>query len=248
MPPSASPAPLFSIIVPTLNEEKGLAATLRALRRLRSQPYELVVSDSGSSDRTRQVAREFADQVVSYNDQPKTAARGRNVGAAVARGDILVFIDADVDIQNIDAFFTTLAELFASNPQVVGAVPRINVFPHLHTAGDRFAFALVNGGFWLLNNYCGVGAGGGDCHVVRRDAFAQVGGYNPELRSGEDNEFMSRLAKVGRTRSVWSLVVYHEGRHEHAVGWTRLWGRWITDGIYIRLTGKPYRNDWKVIR
>jgi rSAM/selenodomain-associated transferase 2 len=82
----------LSIIVPALDEERHIAATLRALAAARSRGAEVLVVDGGSRDRTAAVAMPLADRVLR-------AARGRalqlNAGAAAATGDLLLFLHAD---------------------------------------------------------------------------------------------------------------------------------------------------------
>ena len=82
---------MLSIIIPCLNEAAGIAGSLDALAPLRTRGVEVVVVDGGSSDNTVEFARPLADQVI-------TSARGRamqmNAGAAIARGEILLFLHA----------------------------------------------------------------------------------------------------------------------------------------------------------
>jgi rSAM/selenodomain-associated transferase 2 len=83
---------VLSVIIPCLNEADGIAATLQSLTPLRARGVEIVVVDGGSVDTTAALARPLADRVV-------TSTRGRalqmNAGAALARGDILLFLHAD---------------------------------------------------------------------------------------------------------------------------------------------------------
>jgi rSAM/selenodomain-associated transferase 2 len=93
--------PRISIVVPTLDEAQGIAAALAALAPLRDRGHEVIVVDGGSSDGTPALARGGADRVVS-------ARRGRasqmNAGAAIARGDVIVFLHADTRLpQDADA-------------------------------------------------------------------------------------------------------------------------------------------------
>src|SRR5438046_10741092 len=88
--PTSPHALMISVIVPTLNEESILAATLKRAR----QPGvgEIIVVDGGSTDLTRAVATSYADQVLSA---PRGRAVQMNAGAARASGDIVLFLHAD---------------------------------------------------------------------------------------------------------------------------------------------------------
>jgi rSAM/selenodomain-associated transferase 2 len=82
----------LSIIVPVLDEAPGIVATLQALQPLRAASAQIIVADGGSRDDSRALAQPLCDVLV-------TSARGRalqmNAGAALARGEVLLFLHAD---------------------------------------------------------------------------------------------------------------------------------------------------------
>jgi glycosyltransferase involved in cell wall biosynthesis len=85
---------LVSIIIPTLNEEKYIESTLKALKNQDYKgKYEMIVADGLSKDNTVKIAKKYVDKVVLVKE--KGIAKGRNAGAKVAKGNILLFIDAD---------------------------------------------------------------------------------------------------------------------------------------------------------
>ena len=86
---------MLSIIIPTLNEEKNLPNLLKSIERQglsNPEKLEIIVADAGSQDRTREIAKEFGCKVIKGG----LPAKGRNEGAKVAKGDLLLFLDADV--------------------------------------------------------------------------------------------------------------------------------------------------------
>ena len=82
----------LSIIVPALDEAKGIGATLASLAPLRARGHEVIVADGGSADATRDIAAPLADRVIVA---PRGRARQMNAGAAAACGDALLFLHAD---------------------------------------------------------------------------------------------------------------------------------------------------------
>src|SRR5271157_6090882 len=90
---------IISVIVPAFNEEKLIAASLRAMQEAarsfteRGWETDLIVCDNNSSDATAALAREAGARVVF--EPVNQIARARNTGAAAARGDWFVFVDAD---------------------------------------------------------------------------------------------------------------------------------------------------------
>ncbi|HEY0441114.1 MAG TPA: glycosyltransferase, partial [Xanthobacteraceae bacterium] len=83
---------MLSIVIPVLNEAATIAAALARLAPLRATGAEVIVADGGSRDGTPEIARPHADRVV-------VAPRGRgaqmNAGAAIAGGEVLLFLHAD---------------------------------------------------------------------------------------------------------------------------------------------------------
>ena len=87
---------MISFIVPAHNEENLLGRTLAAIRGAAGPlglPFEIVVADDSSTDRTSAIARECGARVVAVRNRQIAATR--NAGAREARGDLLVFVDAD---------------------------------------------------------------------------------------------------------------------------------------------------------
>lgn len=86
---------MISVIIPALNEQESIGYCLRSLRKqnIDRDSYEIIVVDGGSGDRTREIAEQYADQVVSQKRSGIGGARGDGVEAS--HGDVLVFTDAD---------------------------------------------------------------------------------------------------------------------------------------------------------
>ena len=85
----------LSVVVPALNEAGGIGATLEALAPLRARGHEVIVADGGSGDTTRELAAPLADRVIAA---PRGRARQMNAGAAVATGNVLLFLHADTKL------------------------------------------------------------------------------------------------------------------------------------------------------
>ena len=83
---------MLSIVIPTFNEEKFLPHLLKSLKEQTFKDFEIIVADNNSTDATRSVAINVGAKVVKGG----LPARGRNNGAKVARGEWLLFLDADV--------------------------------------------------------------------------------------------------------------------------------------------------------
>jgi len=208
--------PFLSVIVPAHQGARVLRQSLAALRAsdLPSRLWELIVVDDASTDETSLVAAEYADTLVRLACKPRGPAYARNRGAEAARGDILVFIDADVCVHHdtlrrfADLFRseTTVAAAFGSydaRPPALGIVSQfrnlMHHYVHHRNPGDAETF-------WA------------GCGAVRRDAFFDVGGFNewhyprPQI---EDIELGRRLRMRGHR-----IVLRPEIQGAHLKRWT----------------------------
>lgn len=88
--------PETSIIIRTLNEEKHLGNLLSALKRQDYQNFEVIIVDSGSTDRTLEIAREFSVQIIQIESRDFTFGYALNVGCKASKGKYLVFASAHV--------------------------------------------------------------------------------------------------------------------------------------------------------
>lgn len=239
---------MISFVIPTLNEGKAIESTLKCLKGY-SGPCEIIVSDGGSADNTVEIARRYADQVVVHTDQKRqTIAGGRNAGAKVAKGDYLVFLDADVTIFDIDKFFERAFSNYTKRPKLVALTVGYKILKENETAADKVVFGILSWNFVIFNNYLHVGVSGGEFQMIKKTAFDKVHGFDEKLVAAEDGDMFSRLGKIGRTRCDIGLSVYHSGRREHAIGWPKLITQWMSNYIMVQLFRRAMSTEWEQIR
>jgi glycosyltransferase involved in cell wall biosynthesis len=181
----------FSVIVPALNEEKRIRRCLDSIKAQRtSYSYELIVSDSGSNDRTVTIAREYTDKVQVCAE--RGTARARNEGARLATGDVFVFIDSDTEIQ--PDYLETVGKAFEDKELLACSCaftfgrrsPKLQLAEQV-TNTYYFGRSLFRGTTLPGFNVC-----------IRRDAFWQLNGFR--LCHLEDLDMSIKLRRVGRTR------------------------------------------------
>jgi glycosyltransferase involved in cell wall biosynthesis len=239
--------PLISIIVPAFNEEKLIANTLRCFSPEMRARYrmELIVSDGGSTDRTVEIARQYADHIVEHHESRRqTIAEGRNCGAAQASGELLVFINADTVPRDSAEFARELLRLASSrrrNRRIVAMTCPIEIAPHERKLVDYLMHNWFNFNILLSNTY-GRGWSRGECQVVWRSAFEMVGGYNESIICGEDFELYRRLKKKGRIVQNRKLAVYESPRRFRKYGYVAVSRLWIQESITV-LQGRASRLD-----
>ena len=86
---------MLSIVIPTLNEEKYLPRLLDSIKNQDFYDYEIIVSDAESSDKTIEIAKKYGAKTLVYTTTKHPSAQ-RNEGAKIAKGELLLFLDADV--------------------------------------------------------------------------------------------------------------------------------------------------------
>ncbi|MCR8924122.1 glycosyltransferase [Dasania sp. GY-MA-18] len=193
---------VISIIIPAYNEEKYIAGTLAAIEANPPLlPYEVIVVDNGSSDKTRELVRRAG--VVLVDCPVGSVAAVRNKGVAQAAGSVLVFIDADVVVaadwgQRLQA----VAERLAQQPMLVTGSRCLPV-DNSHWL-NRYWFAY-------LNEYEAAYINSG--HLITSKAlFEAIGGFNAELETAEDYDFCMRAVQAGAVlENNKALKVTHYG-------------------------------------
>ncbi|MEK6959525.1 MAG: glycosyltransferase [Nanoarchaeota archaeon] len=184
-------APLISVIVPALNEEKFLPTCLKSIidQTVPREKYEIIVSDSSSVDNTVKIAKKFADKVVICRRQ--SAGFGRNYGAKFAHGKYLAFADADVIVDK--KWLEGVIEGLEKGVACTGPVSALESKPIKHV------FAFI---FWQMLTRATVLVGHGllPGHniAVRTGVFRELNGFIETNVTNEDNEFSRRVRKKGR--------------------------------------------------
>lgn len=120
----------ISVVIPTYNEEKGIAKCIESILANTELPCEIIVADGMSCDRTKELA--IATGATVYDNPNRTAASGRNVGIMHAKGDIIAFTDGDNYVHpewiaSIRAAFESDGNIDAIGGKVVGAPPETEV-------------------------------------------------------------------------------------------------------------------------
>jgi rSAM/selenodomain-associated transferase 2 len=193
----------FSIIIPTLNEEKTIEGCLSALQPLRNQ-CEIIVVDGGSIDKTRLLAAPLADKVII---SALGRAKQMNTGAGNATGEVLIFLHAD----------TRLPEnAFQLIQQEIGRSRQWGRFD-VQLSGSPFMLTVIARMMNWRSRLTGI-ATGDQVIFVTRTAFEQAGHY-PEIDLMEDIAFCKALKKISPPICLQAKAV-SSGR------------RWEYNGIY----------------
>lgn len=180
----------LSIIIPTYNEEEYLPNLLQSIQRQEFDDFEVIVADSNSQDKTVEIAKSYDCEVVPGG----LPAVGRNNGAKIAKGDLLLFLDSDCVLTNgylnqtINEF-----ELYNLGIAITQMVPLEKSF--INNISHEFANYMTK----QISHIKPHGAG---CYgiITRKSLHEKVHGFNESLNFGEDTDYIERIGKISKFR------------------------------------------------
>lgn len=209
------------IVVPVLNEAVVIEGVLQSLAPLRQRGARVVVVDGGSEDDTLALARPHADAVITA---PRGRAMQMNAGAALGWGEVLLFLHAD----------TRLPE--GADALLLQALARGRVWGRfdVRIAGRARMLAVVATMMNLRSRWTGI-ATGDQAMFMRREAFAQLGGFAPQPLM-EDIEMSRRLRVLGAPACLRERVITSGRRWEQR-------GVWRTMALMWRLRWRYWRGE-----
>ncbi|HBC57303.1 MAG TPA: glycosyl transferase [Gammaproteobacteria bacterium] len=191
----------LSIIIPTLNEAEGVVELLKELQWIRAAGHELIVVDGGSKDGTSDLASAWVDHLAIST--PGRAIQ-LNLGAKVARHDILLFLHADTRISQ-EAIEASLNHCYREQ-----AWGRFDV----RLSGRQRRFRVVERAMNMRSRLTGI-ATGDQAMFIRRELFEQIGGF-PEIPIMEDIALSKRLNEISKPVCLWQQVETSSRRWEEA--------------------------------
>ena len=213
----ANPARMISVVIPAHNEELYLRGTLEALQRQNYGWFEVIVVANGCTDRTREVARGRCHRLIVLSQRSLGVAR--NLGARMARGEILLFLDADTILEPMA--LRVIVESFTADC-AAGTVQGRPDAP-------RLAYRLIYG----LKNFvhrCAFHPGSSGVILCWREHFIRAGGFDERLEVRENSELLKRLLRYGRYKYIGAVSATTSMRRYARCGvgrvvllWCKLW-------------------------
>jgi glycosyltransferase involved in cell wall biosynthesis len=195
---------MVSVIIPVYNGERDVERLLTSLLKTRLPDYEVIVVDDGSTDSTVTRCRQFPSVRVISLPENRGPAYARNFGTSKARGDVFIFVDADVVVPENSDILWEMARVFEEKRHVDCVSSPSDVWP---LAENAVAYnASVYHAYYMDRIFRGQSAVEGRIMFfttrfggVRRQAFQEVGGFHESLYTvmSEDGEFGCRSYHKG---------------------------------------------------
>ena len=231
-----------SVIIPTLNEEKYIRKCLESIKNQTYPVYEIIVVDSKSSDKTVDIAKDYTSKVIIVEKPGVSFAR--NVGAKIATGDILFFVDADTKLsKNIVKRIVKVMK----KKKYVGGICRFEPLESSFLYRVLFSLARFLSRCNLLLRKKFVYTPGA-CLFCRRSCFEKIGGFREDLRFCEDHDFMFKLSKLGRVVYL-NTPVFTSIRRYKMLGFVRASVEYIIPTLFYLMKRKlPTHMELKPVR
>ncbi|MBI4167512.1 MAG: glycosyltransferase [Candidatus Aenigmarchaeota archaeon] len=229
----------ISIVIPTLNEGKYIESTLFHVKRLK--PYEIIVADSYSEDNTVEIAKKYGARVVYA--KRGAASFGRNAGGHAAKGDIVLFLDADSIV------FPNLLDVIKKdfkNRKVIGWT--CTIYGFTPSWKEQIIYNMSNNLVDFLTTYAKRPHAPGIAIAVRKDIFEKVGGFDEKLKVMEDHDFAMKVGKFGMFKFSKKTCVYTSTRRMNKWGGLGLIKKYSKIYLKYFINKRKFERDIKKIQ
>ncbi len=228
----------ISVIIPTLNAEKTIGEIIDALREQSLCPEELIVIDSGSKDHTLEIIKSKGIEPISIKKEDFHHGRTRNLGASLAKGEVLVFMTQDAlpydrylienllkPLRNTSAVASFARQLPKEDASPIERFLRRFNYPPERILKHQGLVQQLGIKTYFFSNVCS---------AVVTDVFKEVGGFPENVPLNEDMLLAYRLLKKGYKVSYEpDAKVYHS----HNLSPYRQFMRYYRIGQSLGITG-----------
>lgn len=189
--------PLISVIIPTFNSSSTIELCLKSILNQTYTNVEVIIVDKYSQDNTVSIAKQYNCEVLQTN---ALRSEARNYGSEKAKGDFLLFIDADMELTT-GVITECVNEVLNHNSDAI-MIPEIRIGTGFW-AQCRAIERLTYIGNPLIESARG----------FKKKAFELVGGFDKTLEAGEDWDLHARIENRGyKITSIRSIIKHNEGR------------------------------------
>ena len=225
---------MLSIIIPTKNEEKYLPRLLDSIKSQSFNDYEVIVADANSDDTTVDIAKKYGCTVVKGGLLPF----GRNRGGQAAKGDLLLFLDADALFPAPDFLGKALEEFSARKLDAAG----FKLVPMQAKAIDKFAYFIWNTIAVVTQKFLPHAA---TAILAKKEIHKAVGGFDEEIVFVEDHPYVREIGKIAKFGFITKEYVSISLRRYEKDGRWSTYIKYILSGFYMIFIG-PINRYFKI--
>jgi len=222
---------MLSIVIPTKNEEEYLPNLLKSIKQQTFQPDHIIVADAGSTDHTREIAKSFGARVVK-GGMPSV---GRNRGAVCADSELILFLDADVELRDPEFLEKSVGEMIERKLDLATC----DVFPLSDAHVDHFMHKAYNSYARAWGSLFPHAPG--FCLFVRREKHKAIRGFDESVTFCEDHDYAQRLCKKGTFGFLKSTKIPVSIRRLDRDGRMNIAMKYLLAEVHLALLG-PIRH------
>ena len=196
-----------SLIIPAYNAENSLRACIDSALSQTLKPYEVLVINDGSSDRTGEIARNYGDKIVYIEQENQGQGAARNKGLAQASGEFIAFLDADdywlkYFLETCVSFLAQHSDTIAVSTGLIikSASGEEKILPQCLHGPERMTVPVVLENFycfWAEQDHIRTGS-----NVIRRSLIHEAGYQREDLRISQDLEYWGYIGTFGK----WGFI------------------------------------------
>ena len=240
---------MLSIIIPALNEENYLPRLLNCLKKQSFKnrasiygcegeeegealfAYEIIVADANSKDKTRKIAQAFSCKIIK-GGRP---AKGKNEGTKIAKGDLLLFLDADVLLPK-DFLENALKEFKGKNLDIATFI----LTPITKSKLPKILFdVFYNYPLQIFERRWPHGAMG---ILVKKELHKSLRGFDEEIKIGEDHYYIQEGLRLGKFGVIKTTEILSSLRRFRREGWFRVGLKYALTELYMKFFG-PIKKE-----
>lgn len=223
---------MLTIVIPTKNEEADLPRLLESIKKQTLQPKEIIVADAHSTDRTREIAASYGARVVDGG----LPGPGRNRGAEAAATELILFLDADVELRDPEFLEKSVGEMLERKLDLATC----DVFP----LSDAWLDHVMHKAYNVYVRAWGdlFPHAPGFCMFVRKDLHHTLCGFDESVLFCEDHEYAHRAAKSGTFGFLRSTKIPVSIRRLDRDGRINIAIKYLLAELHLATLG-PIRHD-----
>ncbi|QQS59820.1 glycosyltransferase [Candidatus Peregrinibacteria bacterium] len=225
-----------SIIIITFNEEDNILKILQDLKRQSFKNFEIIVSDSNSSDNTEKNARTMMSQFSEFRfencSETLGPSHGRNFGVTFAKYERLLFLDADTRIHDIHFLRKFMSITNRLKIEAGSMYPRLST-KHLM---PKIGYKLMNAGFFITQYFSPTACG--SCMFSTKTMHKSIGGFSEDVFLCEDCDYVRNGKKHGFKTKMAPLHFEFSDRRLQQDGFLRTGAKYLTANVIRFVTGK----------
>jgi glycosyltransferase involved in cell wall biosynthesis len=193
--------PLVSIIIPTRDSAKTVGICLWSINKQTYPKIEKIVVDQQSTDDTKDIAENHGAEVLLVHPSRfyTPPSISRNIGANLASGKYIFHIDSDMEIPS------TVVEECVVECEIGGAgavvIPEIDVGEGFWSKCKALERSMYKGDQLIQA-----------ARFFNKAYFDRIGGYDPDVSSGEDWDIHQRIKRIAEISSIKTAIIHHQGK------------------------------------